>query len=70
MKEKYVACFLNPVTWDDLRRMDYAYKDFMLPENAVLPGFIRRVNYPNDELSTNGQNAPSVTNSDHLWWDQ
>jgi hypothetical protein len=70
MKEKYVACFLNPVTWDDLRRMDYAYKDFALPENAVLPNFIRRVNYPNDELSTNGQNAPTVTNSDHLWWDQ
>ncbi len=70
MKEKYAAMFLNPVTWDDLRRTDYALKDFTLPENAVLPNFIRRVNYPNDELSTNGQNAPTVSNSDHLWWDQ
>ncbi len=70
MKEKYVACFLNPVTWDDMRRTDYDYKDFMLPENAVLNTFIRRLNYPADELSTNGQNAPTVSLSDHLWWDK
>lgn len=70
MKEKYVACFLSPVTWDDMRRFDYAYKDFALPVNALLPTFIRRVNYPNNELSTNGKNAPTVALTDHLWWDQ
>lgn len=70
MKEKYVACFLSPVTWDDMRRMDYAYKDFALPQNALLNTFIRRVNYPNIELTTNGKNAPSVALTDHLWWDQ
>jgi len=70
MKEKYVACFLSPVTWDDMRRMDYAYKDFSLPVNALLSSFIRRVNYPNNELSTNGKNAPTVALTDHLWWDQ
>jgi len=70
MKEKYVACFLSPITWDDMRRMDYAYKDFSLPVNALLGTFIRRVNYPNNELSTNGKNAPIVALTDHLWWDQ
>jgi len=70
MKEKYVACFLSPVTWDDMRRTDYAYQGFTLPVNALLPSFIRRVNYPNNELSANGKNAPSVQLTDHLWWDQ
>jgi hypothetical protein len=70
MEEKYVACFLNPVTWDDMRRTDYNYKDFMLPENAVLSTFIRRLNYPADEISTNGGNVPNVQMTDNLWWDQ
>ena len=70
MEEKYVACFLNPVTWDDMRRTDYNYKDFSLPVNAVLSTFIRRLNYPADEISTNGGNIPTVQLTDHLWWDQ
>ena len=70
MKEKYVALFLSPVTWDDMRRTDYNYKDFTLPQNAVLSTFIRRMNYPSSEISTNGENVPPVTNADHLWWDQ
>jgi hypothetical protein len=70
MKEKYVARFLSPVTWDDMRRMDYNYKDFMLPQNAVLNTFIRRLNYPTYEISTNGENVPNVQMTDHLWWDQ
>lgn len=70
LKEKYVALFLSPVTWDDMRRSDYNYKDFMLPENVVLNTFIRRLNYPVYELSTNGANVPTVQMTDHLWWDQ
>jgi hypothetical protein len=70
MKEKYVACFLSPVTWDDMRRFDYAYKDFTLPVNASLPTFIRRLDYPNSEISRNGSNVPDVQRTDHLWWDQ
>jgi hypothetical protein len=70
MKEKYVACFLSPVTWDDMRRLDYAYKNFILPVGALLSTFIRRMNYPTDELSRNGKNAPAVQLTDHLWWDQ
>jgi hypothetical protein len=70
MKEKYVACFLSPVTWDDMRRFDYTYKNFTLPVGAVLNTFIRRLSYPIDESSTNGKNVPDVALSDHLWWDQ
>ena len=69
-KEKYAAMFLSPVTWDDMRRTDYNYKNFTLPQNAVLSSFIRRMNYPADEISTNGENVPTITTSDHLWWDQ
>jgi hypothetical protein len=71
MKEKYVACFLNPVTWDDMRRMNYDYKDFNLPAHAQLQTFIRRVNYPDDEVSRNGNNVPTgIELTDHLWWDK
>ena len=70
MKEKYVACFLMPVTWDDMRRFDYSYKDFNLPENASLPTFIRRMDYPSTAISRNGANVPDVSRTDHLWWDQ
>ena len=69
-KEKYVGCFLSPVTWDDMRRFDYNYKDIMLPQGAVLSDFIRRTSYPSNETSANGANAPTVELSDHLWWDQ
>lgn len=70
MKEKYLACFLSPVTWDDMRRMDYAYKGFALPYGALLSNFIRRMNYPSNELSRNGKNVPTVLLTDHLWWDK
>ncbi|MBS1633170.1 MAG: SusD/RagB family nutrient-binding outer membrane lipoprotein [Bacteroidetes bacterium] len=70
MKEKYVACFLSPVTWDDMRRMNYLYKDFALPFNAVINTFIRRMSYPIDETSTNGANVPDISGLDQrLWWD-
>jgi hypothetical protein len=70
MKEKYVALFLSPVTWDDMRRFDYNYKDFVLPLHAALPTFIRRMNYPVNEISANGKNVPAVELSDKLWWDK
>lgn len=71
MKEKYVAMFLNPESWVDARRFNYQYTDFNMPENAVLPEFIRRVAYPNTEVSRNGGNIPSVGSlADRLWWDE
>lgn len=70
-KEKYIATYLNPEAWNDARRNDYQYKDFTLPVNAVLPTYIRRVEYPVGERSKNGSNVPAVKpQTDRLWWDQ
>lgn len=70
-KEKYVATYLNPEAWNDLRRHDYQYKNFRLPVNAVLPTFIRQVAFPDGERTKNGINVPTdVTLDTHLWWDQ
>lgn len=69
-KEKYVATYLNPEAWNDARRNDYQYKDFTLPVNAVLPTFIRRMEYPVGERSKNASNVPAVkVLTERLWWD-
>jgi hypothetical protein len=73
MKEKYVALFLSPETWNDARRFDYKYKDMTLPanHNPDLNGnYIRRLIYPDSETSRNGANVPSVTLLDRIWWDE
>jgi hypothetical protein len=72
-KEKYVALFLHPETWNDARRYDYGYKNMDLPANVNpnLNGeYIRRLAYPDSEVSRNGNNVPSVTLLDRIWWDQ
>jgi hypothetical protein len=70
MKEKYVATFLMPVTWVDMRRFDYNYQGFAMPANAELDTFIRRGDYPSSATSRNGKNVPAWERTDHLWWDQ
>lgn len=70
-KEKYVATYLNPEAFNDARRHDFKYKDFSLPQNAVLSSFIRRIDYPLGERSKNGTNVPAgVPRTTKLWWDQ
>ncbi len=71
-KEKWIALFLHPESWNDARRFDYQYKDMTLPANlnTGLNGqFIRRLPYPDSETSRNGQNVPSVTLLDRIFWD-
>jgi hypothetical protein len=71
MREKYLAMFLSPVTFDDARRFNYAYTGFQLPLNAILTSPIRRVEYPSSELQRNTTNTPSVgALTDRLWWDR
>ncbi|GMQ26540.1 SusD/RagB family nutrient-binding outer membrane lipoprotein [Algoriphagus sp. oki45] len=73
MKEKWVAMFLHPETWNDARRFDYGYKDMTLPENLnpnLNGNYIRRLAYPDSEVSRNGNNVPSVTLLDRIWWNQ
>lgn len=72
-KEKWVALFLNPEAWVDARRYDYNYEDFDLPENLNpdLNGmFLRRLAYPDSEVSRNGNNVPDVTLLDPVFWDE
>jgi hypothetical protein len=70
-KEKYVATYLNPEAWTDARRYDYKYKNFSLPVNAVLPDYIRRLDFPLGERSKNGSNVPAgSTRTTKLWWDK
>ncbi|MFC4219790.1 SusD/RagB family nutrient-binding outer membrane lipoprotein [Flagellimonas marina] len=71
-KEKWVALFLHPEAWNDARRYDYQYDNMDLPENLNpdLNGqFIRRLAYPDNEISRNGSNVPEVTLLDRIFWD-
>lgn len=70
-KEKYAATYLSVDAWNDVRRHDYQYKDFRLPEGAVIPNFIRRVAYPSGERAENASNVPvDVSLDTPLWWDK
>ncbi|MEM9678782.1 MAG: SusD/RagB family nutrient-binding outer membrane lipoprotein [Bacteroidota bacterium] len=78
MKEKYIALFISPEAWSDLRRYDYdptIFLNFDLPQehNPALNGeFIRRVLYPNDEFSRNLSEVSKVEKGlgEPVWWDQ
>ncbi|RZK49729.1 MAG: SusD/RagB family nutrient-binding outer membrane lipoprotein [Pedobacter sp.] len=71
-KEKYIATYLNPEAFNDVRRNNFNYKDFTLPVGAVLPSFIRRLDYPLvAERNKNGANVPNdPPRTTRLWWDQ
>lgn len=70
-REKYIALFLSPVTFDDARRFNYAYTGFQLPLNSILTSPIRRLDYPSSEQQRNGGNTPAVgALTERLWWDR
>ena len=71
-KEKWIALFLHPESWNDARRYDYQYVNMTLPANLTpdLNGqFVRRMPYPDNEVSRNGANVPQVTLLDRIFWD-
>lgn len=72
-EEKWKAMFLQPESWVDARRFNYNYTDFEVPDNLnpTLNGnFLRRLKYPDSEVSRNGSNVPDVTLLDRVFWDQ
>lgn len=72
-QEKYVAMYLHPESWVDVRRHDYDYVGMELPENLNpdLNGeFIRRLAYPDSETQRNGENVPEIDLNGHIFWDQ
>ncbi len=69
-KEKYKALFLQPVTYDDARRFNFAYTGFQLPLNAIEAAPARRLVYPTVEVTRNGGNVPTVSGVlAKIWWD-
>ncbi len=70
MKEKYIATFLNPDAWTDVRRYQYnsaIYQGMSKPVNyneALGGEFIRRVLYPTDEVNRNGAEV-TATHTTH-----
>lgn len=72
-EEKWKAMFLHPEAWVDARRFDYQYEDFSLPANLnpdLNNQFLRRLAYPDTEVSRNGSNVPNVTLLDRIFWDK
>lgn len=72
-EEKWKAMFLHPESWVDARRYDYQYENFTLPENLnpdLNNQFIRRLAYPDSEVSRNRSNIPEVTLLDRIFWNQ
>jgi len=78
MKEKYIALYLNPEVWVDVRRYQYSstiYRGMDKPANynESLGGeFIRRVLYPNDEINRNSAEVtPHIQPMQNkMWWEQ
>ena len=79
MKEKYIANFLNPETYVDLRRYDFStdvFKDLALPDDnasSEFPGqWLVRADYPGSEESANKDNVNAHKESPvtPVWWDQ
>lgn len=77
MKEKFIATYLLPEAWVDVRRYDYnasIYKGIALPQNqdpAMSGQFIRRSFYPLDEINRNPKaSSAEKALTDKVWWDQ
>ena len=79
MKEKYIADFLNPETYVDLRRYDYStdvFKDMALPvdnDQGDYPGkWLVRAQYPSLETTRNPDNVAANQKGpdEPVWWQQ
>ncbi|UBM61983.1 SusD/RagB family nutrient-binding outer membrane lipoprotein [Candidatus Sulfidibacterium hydrothermale] len=77
MWQKYIANFLNPETFVDLRRYNFStdvFKDLSLPadnDQSDFPGeWLVRAQYPSTEVQRNPDNVADNQKSpvDPLWW--
>ena len=67
MTQKYINSIGTNQAYADYRRTGLPV--ISVPPGAVLPAMPRRFPYAQDEISYNGDNVPSVTISDKVWWD-
>lgn len=79
MKEKYIANFLNPETYVDLRKYNYStdvFPGLALPadnDQGEFPGkWFNRAQYPSTEAQRNPDNVTANQKSpvDPVWWQQ
>jgi hypothetical protein len=78
LKEKYIAMFLNPEAWVDVRRHQYnntLYRGMELPGNYnsnLNNEFVRRVLYPFDEINRNSASVtPHIKTMEiKMWWEE
>jgi hypothetical protein len=67
MEQKYIDSFGTNQAYADWRRTGMPTIDIV--PGAVIPNIPTRFPYPQGELDYNGDNVPSFTISDKLWWD-
>lgn len=75
MGQKYIALFLNPEAWVDMRRYNYdanIYAGFEIPDPVLFQGPAQRAFYPEDEINRNGASveAASKPYAEKMWRDQ
>ncbi len=73
MEQKYIALFLNPEAWVDMRRIGYAnFTGFEIPDPTIFNGPAQRAEYPADELNRNGAAvaASQKPYDQQMWRDQ
>lgn len=78
MREKFIATFLNPESFVDLRRYDFStavFPGLSLPvdQNPDIEGrWVRRAQYPSSEQTRNGDEVARVmqTIDTGVWWDR
>ena len=78
MREKFIATFLNPESFVDLRRYDFddnVFPGLTLPvdQNPEIAGtWVRRAQYPASEQTSNGDQVSKVIQSitTGVWWDK
>ncbi|XLS27783.1 SusD/RagB family nutrient-binding outer membrane lipoprotein [Flavobacteriaceae bacterium M23B6Z8] len=78
MREKFIATFLNPESFVDLRRYDFdpdVFAGLELPadhEESLNGQWVRRAQYPASEQTRNGEEVDKVitTIDQGVWWDR
>lgn len=75
MKEKFIALYLNPESWTDIRRYNYddeVFNAFVIPDQTMWNGPPQRSLYPLSELNRNAVEVQKVSKdfSQPMWRDQ
>jgi len=78
LRQKYVALFLNPEAWVDMRRADFnnsvmsGYAGLFIPSGGQFVDPAQRAQYPIEEVSRNGAEVSKVAKefNEPMWRDQ